>query len=60
MSFKPSPVVCGPVVPPLMRPQVAEARRVRAAELFDQGRSNAQIARMLEAGDESVRRWKWV
>ncbi|MFC9399266.1 helix-turn-helix domain-containing protein [Streptomyces sp. NPDC057027] len=55
VSFKPSPVV-----PPLTRPQLAEARRVRAAELFDQGRSGAEIARMLGVGDESVRRWKRV
>ncbi|AXE24692.1 hypothetical protein C0216_15600 [Streptomyces globosus] len=55
VSFKPSPVV-----PPLTRPQLAEARRVRAAELFDQGRSGAEIARMLGVSDESVRRWKRV
>ncbi|WP_369201318.1 helix-turn-helix domain-containing protein, partial [Streptomyces sp. PU-14G] len=53
VSFKPSPVV-----PPLTRPQLAEARRVRAAELFGQGRANAEIARMLGVSDESVRRWK--
>ncbi|QGZ52644.1 helix-turn-helix domain-containing protein [Streptomyces sp. QHH-9511] len=39
---------------------MAEARRVRAAELFEQGRSNAEIARMLGVSDESVRRWKRV
>ncbi|MFJ8589692.1 winged helix-turn-helix domain-containing protein [Streptomyces sp. NPDC093595] len=55
MSFKPSSVV-----PPLTRPQLAEARRVRAAELFDQGRSGAEIARMLGVSEESVRRWKRV
>ncbi|MEU1863662.1 IS630 family transposase [Streptomyces gardneri] len=55
MTFKPSPVV-----PPLTRPQLAEARRVRAAELFDQGRSGAEIARMLGVSDESVRRWRRV
>lgn len=60
MSFKPSCAVSEPVVPPLTRPQLAEARRVRAAELFEQGRSNAEIARMLEVSDESVRRWKRV
>ncbi|MFG2640133.1 helix-turn-helix domain-containing protein [Streptomyces sp. NPDC048370] len=42
----------------MTRPQLAEARRVRAAELFGQGRSNAEIAPMLGVGDESVRRWK--
>ncbi|MFE5511721.1 winged helix-turn-helix domain-containing protein [Streptomyces sp. NPDC056529] len=55
VSFKPSPVV-----PPLTRPQLAEARRVRAAELFDQERSGAEIARMLGVSQESVRRWKRV
>lgn len=60
MSFKPSPVVSGPAVPPLTRPQLAEARRVRAAELFEQERSNVEIARMLGVSDESVRRWKRV
>ncbi|MEU3402291.1 helix-turn-helix domain-containing protein, partial [Streptomyces filamentosus] len=55
MSFKPSPVV-----PPLTRPQLSEARRVRAAELFGQGRSGAEIARMLGVSAESVRRWKRV
>ncbi|MFJ7124987.1 transposase [Streptomyces sp. NPDC098101] len=55
MSFKPSPAV-----PPLTRPQLAEARRVRAAELFEQGRSGAEIARMLGVSEESVRRWRRV
>ncbi|MES9811096.1 IS630 family transposase [Streptomyces cinereoruber] len=55
VSFKPSSVV-----PPLTRPQLAEARRVRAAELFDQGRSGAEIARMLGVSEESVRRWRRV
>ncbi|MFD8888829.1 winged helix-turn-helix domain-containing protein [Streptomyces erythrochromogenes] len=39
---------------------MAEARRVRPAELFDQGRSNAEIARMLGVSEESVQRWKRV
>ncbi|WP_353963888.1 helix-turn-helix domain-containing protein [Streptomyces sp. NBC_00233] len=55
VSFKPSPVV-----PPLTRPQLAEARRVRAAELFVQGRSGAEIARMPGVSEESVRRWRRV
>ncbi|QQC92769.1 helix-turn-helix domain-containing protein [Streptomyces alfalfae] len=55
MSFKPSSVV-----PPFTRPQLAEARHVRAAELFDQGRSGAEIARTLGVSEESVRRWKRV
>ncbi|MFD9048095.1 helix-turn-helix domain-containing protein [Streptomyces zaomyceticus] len=33
---------------------------MRAAELFDQGRSGAEIARMPGVSDESVRRWKRV
>ncbi|WP_243740787.1 helix-turn-helix domain-containing protein [Streptomyces sp. 8K308] len=33
---------------------------MRAAELFGQGRPNAEIARMLGVSDESVRRWKRV
>lgn len=45
--------------PPLTRPQLAEARRIRAAELFDQGHhSHAEIARMLGVCSDSVRRWK--
>ncbi|MFC8266781.1 helix-turn-helix domain-containing protein, partial [Streptomyces cinereoruber] len=49
MPFKPSSVV-----PALPRPQLSEARRVRAAELFEQGRSGAEIARMLGVSEESV------
>ncbi|MGW7201679.1 transposase [Streptomyces chryseus] len=60
MSFKPSSAGSGAVVPPLTRPQLAEARRVRAAELFEQGRSSVEIARMLGVSDESMRRWKRV
>ncbi|WP_199820657.1 helix-turn-helix domain-containing protein, partial [Streptomyces sp. NRRL F-2664] len=60
MSFKPSSVASDSVIPPLTRPQLAEARSVRAAELFGQGRSSAEIAWMLEVSDESVRRWKRV
>ncbi|WP_338785138.1 winged helix-turn-helix domain-containing protein [Streptomyces sp. DG1A-41] len=44
----------------MTRPQLAEARRVRAAELFEQERSNVEIALMLGVSDESVRRWKRV
>ncbi|TKS96441.1 helix-turn-helix domain-containing protein [Streptomyces lasalocidi] len=55
VSFKPSPVV-----PPLTRPQLAEARRVRAAELFGQRRSGVEITRMLGVSEESVRRWRRV
>ncbi|MEV6396808.1 hypothetical protein AB0M39_18820 [Streptomyces sp. NPDC051907] len=58
MSFKPSPGVSEPAVPPFTRPQLAEARRVRAVELFEQGYVNSEIARMLREHPESVRRWK--
>ncbi|RDV46413.1 helix-turn-helix domain-containing protein [Streptomyces sp. IB2014 011-12] len=60
MSFMPSPVASRSVVPPLKRPQLAEAQRVRAAELFGQGRTSAEVARLLEVSDESVRRWRRV
>ncbi|GAA3508106.1 IS630 family transposase [Actinomadura keratinilytica] len=46
------------VVPPLTRPQPTEARRMRAAELLEQGRSQAEVARMPGVSAESVRRWK--
>ncbi|MEU3608521.1 winged helix-turn-helix domain-containing protein [Streptomyces sp. NPDC035033] len=39
---------------------MAEAQRVHAAELFDQERSSAEIARMLGVSEESVRRWRRV
>ncbi|MFE5868457.1 helix-turn-helix domain-containing protein [Streptomyces roseifaciens] len=45
-------------VPPLTRPQLAEARRMRAVELFEQGRPDAEVARMVGIHPESVRRWK--
>lgn len=44
--------------PPLTRPQLTEARRMRAVELFERGRPHAQIAGMLGVRPESVRRWK--
>jgi transposase len=44
----------------LTRPQLAEARRVRAVELFEEGRPNAEIAGMLGVHAESVRRWRRV
>ncbi|MEV6333053.1 helix-turn-helix domain-containing protein [Streptomyces sp. NPDC051909] len=42
----------------LPRPQLAEARRVRAVELFEEGVSNAGIARAVGVCVESVRRWR--
>ncbi|WP_420715209.1 helix-turn-helix domain-containing protein [Streptomyces sp. XY332] len=48
----------GSPVPPLKRPELAEARRVHAVELFGQGCSNAEIAGMVGVHAESVRRWR--
>ncbi|MFJ4153141.1 winged helix-turn-helix domain-containing protein [Streptomyces galbus] len=42
----------------MSRPQLAEARRVRAGELFEQGALNAVIARAVGVCAESVRRWR--
>ncbi|MBT2368854.1 transposase [Streptomyces sp. ISL-10] len=39
---------------------MAEARRVRAVELFEEGRANAEIARAVGVCSESVRRWRRV
>ncbi|MFD5988558.1 winged helix-turn-helix domain-containing protein [Streptomyces cyaneofuscatus] len=50
----------GSSLPPLSRPQLAEARRVRAVELFERGVSNAEIARAVGVCAESVRRWRRV
>ncbi|MYQ47581.1 helix-turn-helix domain-containing protein [Streptomyces sp. SID4985] len=44
----------------MSRPQLAEARRVRAVELFGDGVSNAEIARAVGVCAESVRRWRRV
>src|SRR4030095_8786012 len=40
------------------RPEAAEARRLRAAELLAQGRSQAEVAEAVGASRESVRRWQ--
>jgi transposase len=40
------------------RPAVFEARRLRAAELFAQGRSVAEVAASVGVTDESARRWR--
>jgi transposase len=40
------------------RPEAAEARRLRAAELLAQGRSQAEVAELVGASRESVRRWQ--
>ncbi|WP_405547258.1 winged helix-turn-helix domain-containing protein [Streptomyces phaeochromogenes] len=44
----------------MSRLQLAEARRVRAVELFGDGVSNAEIARAVGVCAESVRRWRRV
>jgi transposase len=46
------------VAPALTRPQLAEARRVLAAELLGRGLSQAEVARKLEVSPDSVRRWQ--
>ncbi|MFJ4866939.1 helix-turn-helix domain-containing protein, partial [Streptomyces sp. NPDC088748] len=58
MAYQPSPAAAGASLPPLSRPQLAEARRVRAVELFEDGVSNAEIAQAVGACAESVRRWR--
>jgi transposase len=40
------------------RPAVFEARRLRAAELFAEGRSVAEVAAAVGVSDESARRWR--
>jgi transposase len=47
---------------PLTRPEVCEARRLRAAELFAQGRRAAEVAEMVGVTYEAARRWRarWV
>lgn len=40
------------------RPEAAEARRLRAAELLAQGRSQAEVAEAVGVSRESVRRWQ--
>jgi transposase len=60
VAYQPSPSVAGSSLPALSRPQLAEARRVRAVELFEGGVSNAEIARAVGVCAESVRRWRRV
>ncbi|MGW7729256.1 helix-turn-helix domain-containing protein, partial [Streptomyces canus] len=60
VAYQPSPSVAGSSLPPLSRPQLAEARRVRAVELFEDSVSNADIARAVGVCAESVRRWRRV
>ena len=45
-------------VPPVKRPEAAEARRLRAAQLLAQGRSQAEVAEAVGVSRESVRRWQ--
>ncbi|MGW7099629.1 helix-turn-helix domain-containing protein [Streptomyces sp. NPDC054838] len=58
MAYRPSPSAACASLPPLLRPQLAEARRVRAVEFFEGGVSNAEIARAVGVCAESVRRWR--
>lgn len=58
MPLRVEPATPTEAVPPLSRPQLAEARRMRAVELLDQGHRQAQVARMLGVTPESVRRWQ--
>ncbi|MFJ6662203.1 winged helix-turn-helix domain-containing protein [Streptomyces sp. NPDC091377] len=60
VAYQPSSSVAGSSLPPLSRPQLAEARRVRAVELFEDGVSNVEIARAVGVCAESVRRWRRV
>lgn len=59
MAYQPSLSAVGASLPPLSRPQLAEARRVRAVGLFEGGVSNTEIARWWGCA-ESVRRWRRV
>ncbi|MFD5748714.1 helix-turn-helix domain-containing protein, partial [Streptomyces sp. NPDC127033] len=58
VSYQPSSTVSESGVRPLSRPQLSEARRVRAVELFEQGCSTSEIAAMVGMHAESVRRWR--
>ncbi|MFD4370017.1 winged helix-turn-helix domain-containing protein [Streptomyces sp. NPDC058486] len=60
MAYQPPSSATGSPLPPLSRPQLAEARRVRAVELFEKGASNAEIARAVGVCTESVQRWRRV
>ncbi|MFG2895173.1 helix-turn-helix domain-containing protein [Streptomyces sp. NPDC048248] len=60
VAYRPSSAAASSSLPPLSRPQLAEARRVRAVELFEDGVSNAEIARAVGVCAESVRRWRRV
>ncbi|WP_421111637.1 winged helix-turn-helix domain-containing protein [Streptomyces sp. NEAU-S77] len=51
---------CAVAVSPLTRPQLAEARRMRAAEMFERGCTQPEVARAVGVCLESVRRWKRV
>ncbi|MEV6784785.1 winged helix-turn-helix domain-containing protein [Streptomyces sp. NPDC051098] len=58
VAYQPSPSSAGSSLPPLSRPELAEARRVRAVELFEEDASNTEIARAVGVCAESVRRWR--
>nr|QIY66119.1 helix-turn-helix domain-containing protein [Streptomyces sp. RPA4-2] len=58
VSSESQAVVTDVSVLPLMPPQLTEACRMRAVELFEQGRSTSEVARMVGMHPESVRRRK--
>ncbi|MFD9458330.1 transposase [Streptomyces sp. NPDC059985] len=58
MAYRPLRSGAGASLPPLSRPQLAEAGRVRAGELFEEGVSNTEIARAVGVCAESARRWR--
>ena len=47
-----------PTTKTLARPEVCEARRLRAAELFAQGRRPAEVAERVGVSYEAARRWR--
>lgn len=58
VACRPPTAAAGSSLPPLPRPQLAEACGVRAVELFEGGALNAQIATAVGECAESVRRWR--
>ncbi|MFF1344022.1 helix-turn-helix domain-containing protein [Streptomyces sp. NPDC058290] len=60
LSTHPFPFGCRLLPSSVVAASVGEARRVRAVELFEDGVSNAEIARAVGVCAESVRRWRRV